>query len=89
MASGTPVIASASGGPLGYVTTSGLHATGWLPAPGDLADLTATIEHALTNPAELARRGQAAYQFARDHYSWRSLAPRYFDIYDGVLANRS
>ncbi|MGW2984065.1 glycosyltransferase family 4 protein [Streptomyces goshikiensis] len=89
MASGTPVIASASGGPLGYVTTSGPHATGWLPAPGDLADLTATIEHALTDPAELARRGQAAGQFARDHYSWRSLAPRYFDIYDRALANRT
>ncbi|MFE1792109.1 glycosyltransferase family 4 protein [Streptomyces sp. NPDC059525] len=89
MASGTPVIASASGGPLGYVTTSGPHATGWLPAPGNLADLTATIEHALANPAELARRGQAASRFARDHYSWRSLTPRYFDIYDRVLADRN
>ncbi|MFB7178467.1 glycosyltransferase family 4 protein [Streptomyces sp. NPDC056257] len=89
MASGTPVIASASGGPLGYVTTSGPHATGWLPAPGDLADLTTTIEHALANPAELARRGQAAGQFARDHHSWRSLTPRYLDIYDRVLADRT
>lgn len=89
MASGTPVIASASGGPLGYVTTSGPHATGWLPAPGDLADLTATIEHALTNPADLTRRGEAAGQFARDHYSWRSLTPHYLDIYDRVLSDRA
>lgn len=88
MASGTPVIASASGGPLGYVTTSGPRATGWLPAPGDLADLAATIQQALTDPAELTRRGQAARRFALDHYSWRSLTPRYLDIYDRVLAER-
>lgn len=88
MASGTPVIASASGGPLSYVTTTGPHATGWLPAPGDLADLAATIEQALTDPAELTRRGQAARRFAHDHYSWRSLTPRYHDIYDRVLADR-
>lgn len=89
MASGTPVIASASGGPLGFVTTSGPNATGWLPAPGDLAGLTATIEHALTNPAELARRGRAARRFTRDHYSWRSLTPRYLDIYDRVVTVRN
>ncbi|MFE9636570.1 glycosyltransferase family 4 protein [Streptomyces sp. NPDC006463] len=89
MASGTPVIASASGGPLGYVTTTGPHATGWLPAPGDLDDLAATIEHALDDTAELTRRGHAAGQFARDRYSWRSLTPRYFDIYDRVLTDRT
>lgn len=88
MASGTPVIASASGGPLSYVTTSGPHATGWLPAPGDLADLAATIEQALTDPAELTRRGAAARRFAVEHYSWHSLPPRYLDIYDRVLADR-
>ncbi|MER6520202.1 glycosyltransferase family 4 protein [Streptomyces sp. NPDC001553] len=88
MASGTPVIASASGGPLGYVTTSGPQATGWLPAPGDLADLVATIELALANPAELARRGEAARRITHDHYSWRSLTPRYLEIYDRVLAGK-
>ncbi|MFJ6485980.1 glycosyltransferase family 4 protein [Streptomyces sp. NPDC091682] len=88
MASGTPVMASASGGPLSYVTTTGPHATGWIPTPGDLADLAATIEQALTNPAEMTRRGQAARRFAHDHYSWRSLTPRYHDIYDRALADR-
>ncbi|MEV6734838.1 hypothetical protein [Streptomyces sp. NPDC051364] len=48
------------------------HATGWLPAPGDLADLAATIEQALTDPAELTRRGAAARRFAVEHYSWHS-----------------
>ncbi|WP_158710197.1 glycosyltransferase [Streptomyces katrae] len=55
----------------------------------DLADLIATIEYALTNPAELIRRGEAAGQFARDNYSWRSLTPRYLDIYDRVPAERT
>ncbi|MFC8269513.1 glycosyltransferase family 4 protein [Streptomyces cinereoruber] len=89
MASGTPVIASASGGPLGYVTTSGPRATGWLPAPGDLADLVAAIEQALGNPAELARRGEAARRTTHERYSWRSITPRYFEIYDRALADRA
>lgn len=88
MASGTPVIASASGGPLSYVTTNGPRATGWLPAPGDLTDLVATIEQALADPAELTRRGEAARRFTHDHYSWRSLTPRYLEIYGRVLADR-
>ncbi|MGW4250677.1 glycosyltransferase family 4 protein [Streptomyces californicus] len=87
MASGTPVIASASGGPLGYVTPHGPRATGWLPAPGDLTDLVATIEQALADPAELARRGNEARQFTHAHYSWRSITPRYMEIYDHALAS--
>ncbi|MGX1632457.1 glycosyltransferase family 4 protein [Streptomyces albidoflavus] len=89
MASGTPVIASASGGPLGYITTNGPRATGWLPAPGDLADLVTTIEQALANPAELSRRGEAARRLTHAHYSWRTLTPRYLEIYDRVLASRT
>lgn len=38
---------------------------------------------------ELTRRGHAAGQFARDRYFWRSLTPRYFDIYDRVLTDRA
>ncbi|WP_435862623.1 glycosyltransferase [Streptomyces luteogriseus] len=57
MASGTPVVASASGGPLGFVRPGGPRPTGWLPAPGDAEDLQTTLLSALTRPEDIARRG--------------------------------
>ncbi|MEU0390501.1 glycosyltransferase [Streptomyces chartreusis] len=86
MASGTPVVASASGGPLGFVHPSGPRPTGWLPAPGDAEDLQATLLSALTHPEEIARRGSNARNFAVDHYSWRTITDQYAQVYDRVLA---
>lgn len=86
MASGTPVVASASGGPLGFVRTHGSRPTGWLPTPGNTDDLHATLLNALTHPEDIARRGRNARDFAVQHYSWPTIADRYAHLYDSVLA---
>lgn len=87
MASGMPVVASASGGPLGFVRTSGPQPTGWLPAPGSAADLQASLLEALTHPEEIERRGRNARAFVVQHYSWSIIADRYAQTYDNVLAH--
>ncbi|WP_128381300.1 glycosyltransferase family 4 protein [Streptomyces cavernae] len=86
MASGTPVVASASGGPLGFVRPGGPRPTGWLPAPGDADDLHATLLGALTHPEEIARRGRNARDFVVRHYSWQTITDRYAQMYDRVQA---
>ncbi|MEW2472027.1 glycosyltransferase [Streptomyces sp. NPDC046994] len=86
MASGTPVVASASGGPLGFVRPGGPRPTGWLPAPGNTDDLHATLLSALTHPEEIARRGRNARDFVVQHYSWRTITERYAQMYDRVRA---
>ncbi|HEY8986633.1 MAG TPA: glycosyltransferase [Streptomyces sp.] len=89
MASGTPVIASASGGPLGFIRPDGPHPTGWFTAPGDAADLHATLLQALTHPGEIARRGRNARTFVEQHYSWSTICDRYEEVYDRVLTQTS
>jgi glycosyltransferase involved in cell wall biosynthesis len=84
MASGTPVVASASGGPLGFVRPGGHRPTGGLPAPGNTDDLHATLLSALTHPEEIARRGRNARDFVAQHYSWHTIAGRYAQLYDRV-----
>ncbi|MFJ4700598.1 glycosyltransferase family 4 protein [Streptomyces sp. NPDC088768] len=86
MASGTPVVASASGGPLSFVQPHGPRPTGWLPAPGSIDDLHATLRNVLSNPQEITRRGRNGRDFVERHYSWRIIADRYEEIYDRVLA---
>ncbi|MEU0896792.1 glycosyltransferase family 4 protein [Streptomyces massasporeus] len=86
MASGTPVVASASGGPLGFVRPGGPRPTGWLPAPGDAHALQSTLLSALTHPEEIARRGRNARNFVAQNYSWRTITDRYTQVYDRVQA---
>lgn len=86
MASGTPVVASASGDPLGFVRPGGPRPTGWLPAPGDAEDLQTTLLSALTHPEEITRRGRNARTFTAQHYSWRTITDRYTQVYDRVQA---
>ncbi|MFD7408566.1 glycosyltransferase [Streptomyces sp. NPDC059866] len=84
VASGTLVVASASGGPLGFVRSGGPRPTGWLLAPGSTDDLHATLLSALAHPEEFARRGRNARDFVVQHYSWRTIADRYAQMYDRV-----
>ncbi len=87
MASGTPVVASASGGPLGFVRTHGPQPTGWLPTPGSTEALHATLMDALTHPEEMARRGRNGRAFVVQHYSWSTITDRYAHTYDSILTS--
>ncbi|MER7750816.1 glycosyltransferase [Kitasatospora sp. NPDC097643] len=87
MASATPVVATASGGPLATIRTHGPRPTGWLTVPGDAEDLHATLLEALTRPGEIERRGRHARDFVVQHYSWRTITDRYGHMYDRVLAS--
>ncbi|CAM5275186.1 glycosyltransferase family 4 protein (plasmid) [Streptomyces viridifaciens] len=86
MASRTPVVASASGGPLSTVQPGGSQPTGWLTVPGDADSLHATLLTALTHPGEIERRGRHARAFVVEHYSWPAITERYAGMYDRVLA---
>ena len=84
MATATPVVAAASGGPLATINPSGPQPTGWLTVPGDADDLAATLLSAITNPQEITRRGHNARRFVLLHYSWQTIADRYAQTYDRV-----
>jgi glycosyltransferase involved in cell wall biosynthesis len=86
MASGVPVVATASGAPLHYVQPEGKSANGWLSAPGDPHSLTDVLAHALSDTAELARRGRNARNFTVAHYGWPTIARRYEAAYERALA---
>jgi glycosyltransferase involved in cell wall biosynthesis len=61
MALGTPVLASRAGGTPDLIEHG---VTGWLVAPGDTADLTASIRELLCNPGRAADLAKAARQTA-------------------------
>ncbi|GLW74672.1 hypothetical protein Kpho02_69700 [Kitasatospora phosalacinea] len=86
MASATPVVATASGGPLATIRPDGPRPTGWLTVPGDAEDLRATLLDALTHPGEIERRGRHARDFVVQQY-WRTIADRYAQMDDAVLAS--
>jgi glycosyltransferase involved in cell wall biosynthesis len=63
--------------------------TGWLCAPGGVEELAAAIASAATDPAERARRGDAALDRAKARFSLAAHAARAQDIYDEMLAVRA
>ena len=85
MACGLPVIATATGGPLGFVNTHPGKPNGWLVAPDDERELAAAMAVAAGNPDEVRRRGQWAYEQIRADYSWDSLAARFISVYEHVI----
>src|SRR5207244_6355813 len=60
MASGAPVIASRSGGPLSFVVEDGDKANGWFCEEDDPVSLTRVIIESISNQAERRRRGRNA-----------------------------
>lgn len=83
MASGVPVVASLVGG-LPEVIEHGV--SGFLAPVGDVA---AMADHALAILADCATRvrfGAAARERAVRHFDWRSVVPRYEEIYERVAA---
>ena len=84
-AAGTPVIASRIG-TLAEIVEDGR--TGWLVEPGDSAALTATIDRALGDPAECARRGAAARETYLARYTPLTALARLESIYAEAIASR-
>ncbi|MER6401753.1 glycosyltransferase [Kitasatospora sp. NPDC001603] len=89
MATETPIVASASGGPLSTVRPGGPRPTGRLTVPGDADELHATLLTALTQPAEIERCGRNARAFVVEQHDSRTITEGCADMYDRVLAGVS
>ena len=85
MATGIPVIATRSGGPLDFVVETGSSANGWFCEVDDLDSLTATLHQALMNETERKRRGINALALIRGEYDWKEIAHRYTEVFGGTL----
>jgi glycosyltransferase involved in cell wall biosynthesis len=83
MACAVPPIAVDRYGP-GEIVDDGR--TGWLVEPDDTGALADAIVAAVNDPAERARRGEAARREARSRYSWPALAGRLAEVFDEVAA---
>jgi len=81
MASGAPVIASRSGGPLSFVVADGDKANGWFCEEDDAASLTRVIIESISNQAESRRRGRNARASVVTNYGWSRIAKRFEDVY--------
>jgi glycosyltransferase involved in cell wall biosynthesis len=88
MASGTPVVASRTGG-LPEVVRDG--ETGFLVTPGDVAELRDRLQLLLGNTALARRMGRAARETMLEQFTWTKTAERCLAAYDEVVgsANRA
>ena len=84
MASGAPVIASRSGGPLIFVVADGHKANGWFCEDADPVSLTRVIIESVSNQAERRRRGRNARAAVVTNYGWSHIAKRFEDVYQGM-----
>ncbi|MBT9312824.1 hormogonium polysaccharide biosynthesis glycosyltransferase HpsP [Leptothoe kymatousa] len=58
--------------------------SGWV-VPCDRTMLTQSLADALANVAECRRRGENAYRFAKENYSWDAIAARMVETYHQLL----
>jgi glycosyltransferase involved in cell wall biosynthesis len=77
-----PVIATAVGGLPEIVEHE---KTGWLVVPGSPAQFAEAIRTAFSSMTQLRKMGDAAYETARQKYSWEGIAARTLEIYDETL----
>jgi glycosyltransferase involved in cell wall biosynthesis len=78
MASGTPVVASRTGG-LPEIVRDG--ETGFLVPPGNVAELSDRIDRLLRDPALARRMGRAARDVVLARYTWERTAQRCLTAY--------
>jgi glycosyltransferase involved in cell wall biosynthesis len=83
MAAGLPVAATAVGGVPELVTPA---RTGWLAAPGDAPGLAAALGRLLGNPEKCRAFGRAGRERAVRDFSLKTMARRYQDVLDRLLA---
>jgi glycosyltransferase involved in cell wall biosynthesis len=84
MASGVPCVATDVGESALILADTGL-----VVPPRDPGALAAALERLLAaDPAERARRGEAARRRVLDHYALTAVADRYLRLYRHVLAER-
>jgi glycosyltransferase involved in cell wall biosynthesis len=81
MACGLPAIAVDAHGP-SLIVEDG--ETGWLVEPDDETSLAAALVDAVNRPDERRRRGDAAWEVARERWSWPALAERVAEVYSEV-----
>lgn len=82
MLSARPILATPVGG-IPEVAVDGVH--GYLVAPGDISSLAQRLRELAGDPGARARMGEAAYDFAREHLTWRVNARRYDELYRSAL----
>jgi glycosyltransferase involved in cell wall biosynthesis len=85
MATGLPVIATRSGGPLDFVVESGPRANGWFCEVDDVESLAETLHQAITDEKERDRRGQNAMALIREEYDWMEIARRYESVFEQMI----
>jgi len=85
LASGVPVIAPRSGGPVDIVQDT---VTGFLYEPGDAQELAAYVERLRADPVERRRMGRNG-RMSVAHISWRAINDALLQHYREVIADRT
>lgn len=85
MASGTPLIATRSGG-IPDVVTHG--ETGILVHPGHIESIASAVTDLVRNPEVASRIATAARQRARDRYSRKGSAAAFSDLFEQVILDK-
>ena len=88
MATGLPVVATRSGGPLSFVVDTGAKANGWFSDVDDLDSLTAALAEALSDESERLRRGRNGHELVTASYAWPAIATRFEALYRRLLEVR-
>ena len=89
MATGIPVIATRSGGPVQFVKDQGSLANGWLCQVDDVDSLAATVRDAMANVPERKRRGRNALELINAKYRWPVIAGQFEELYMQLISGRS
>ncbi|RLE16576.1 MAG: hypothetical protein DRJ50_14885 [Actinobacteria bacterium] len=89
MASGLPVIATRSGGPLSFVNAEPDRPNGWMATPDDQASLTEALIEAASSEPERRVRGQRGRALIEREYDWKQIAERVDAMYRDAIAGSS